>query len=81
MSRDARKIDAPPRDAPRAEPQHWRVRIRIGGVWYPGAVQRWARLSDGSWAVWLCWQTDPEHPTIAPEWAWFAWDPEAIERV
>lgn len=78
MSRDARPIPYPPRSSPRLEPRHSPIRIRIDGVWLPGHVQRWARLPDGDWAVWLSYQADPEHPTVAPVWGWYAWDPEAI---
>jgi hypothetical protein len=62
----------------RVEPRTSHIRIRIDGVWYDGYVQRWTRLDNGSWAVWLCYQQDPVHPTIAPVWGWFAYDPEAI---
>lgn len=81
VPRDAQPIPAPPPGTPRVEPRTSRIRIRIGGIWYDGHVQRWSRLGDGTWACWLCWQTDPEHPTIAPEWGWYRYDPEAIVAV
>jgi len=68
----------PPRSAPRFEPQSSLIRICIDGVWRPGYVQRWARLPGGGWAVWLSWHPDPTHPTIAPVWGWYRYDPEAI---
>lgn len=74
---DAELIPMPPRSAPRFEPRASSIRIRIDGVWYDGYVQRWARLPDG-WAVWLRYQADPEHPTVAPVWGWFRYDPETI---
>lgn len=78
MPRDARRIPYPPPGSVRIEPRHTAIRIRIDGVWRPGNVQRWSRLPDGTLAVWLSYKPDPTAPTVAPVWAWFAWDPEAI---
>lgn len=78
VPRDAQPTPYPPPGAPRIEPRTTRVRIRIAGTWYDGHIQRWSRLPDGTWAAWLSYQTDPEHPTIAPAWGWYAFDPEAI---
>ena len=79
MSRDAQPIDAPPRGSARVEPRTSAIRIRIGGVWRAGHIQRWSRLPDGSWAVWLAWQPEPEHPTLPWRWGWYAYDPETIK--
>lgn len=78
MPRDAQPIPAPPRSSVRVEPQASRIQIRIAGVWRPGHIQRWSRLPDSTWAAWLCWQPDPEHPTLAWRWGWYAYDPETI---
>lgn len=78
MPRDAQPIPYPPPGSQRAEARTTRIRIRIGGTWYNGSTQRWSRLPDGAWACWLCYQADPEHPTIATVWGWYAFDSESI---
>lgn len=78
MPRDAQPIPYPPPGSRRAEPRVSQVRIRIDGIWRHGHIQRWSRLPDGAWACWLCYQADPEHPTIAPVWGWYRYDSESI---
>lgn len=80
VPRNAQPIPHPPAGE-RVEPRTTLIRIRIDGTWYHGHIQRWTRLPDGGWACWLCYQADPEHPTIAPVWGWYAYDPEAIVPV
>ena len=77
VPRDAQPIPYSPAGE-RVDPRNARIRIRINGTWYNGYVQRWTRLPDGTWAAWLCYQADPEHPTIAPVWGWYLYDPETI---
>ena len=81
MPRDAQPIDYPPPGSTRIEPRIQHVQIRIDGVWRHGYIQRWSRLPDSTLAVWLSYQADPEHPTIAPIWGWYAYDPEAVVPV
>jgi len=79
MSPDAQPIDAPPPRWPKRDPRGLgAVWIRIAGRWLPGHIQRWYRLPDGRWGAWLSYHADPEHPTIAPEWGHYAYDPAAI---
>lgn len=81
MPRDAQPISYPPPGSTRVEPQITHIRIRIAGTWRAGHIQRWSRLPDGSWAVWLSYQADPDHPTVAWDWGWFAYDSETIRPV
>lgn len=78
MPRDARPTGYPPPGSPRFEPRSSRIWIRISGRWLPGHIQRWCRLPDKSWVAWLSYPADPDHPTLAPVWGWYAYDPEAI---
>lgn len=78
MPRDAQPVPAPPQSVPRVSPRTSLIWIRIGGRWLPGHVQRWVRLPDGRWAMWAFYQADPEHPTVAPRWGHWLYDPEAV---
>jgi hypothetical protein len=78
MFRDAQLLPALPPGSTRVETRSSRIWIRIGGRWLAGDVQCWRRLPDGRWAAWLCYQADPEHPTVAPVWGHYLYDPEAI---
>lgn len=69
---------APPTGAPRVDTGSPRIWIRIDGTWYVGDIQRWFRLPGGRWDCWLADQADPDHPTVAPVWGNFAYDPETI---
>lgn len=77
VPRDAQPIPHPAAGL-RVEPRTAHIRIRISGTWYDGHIQRWTHLTDGTWACWLSYQADPEHPTVAGKWGWFIYDPEAI---
>jgi len=76
---DAQPIPAPPPRWPKRDTRgRGAVWIRIGGRWLPGHVQRWYRLPRGGWGCWVTYHADPEHPTVAPEWGHYAYDPETI---
>lgn len=78
MPRDAQLVPALPPGARRVETRGTHIWIRIDGRWLRGHIQCWHRVSGGGWTVWLSYQADPEHPTVAPIWGRFAYDPEAI---
>lgn len=78
VPRNAQPIPAPPPGTPKHEPRTSAIWIRIDGRWLPGHIQCWRRLPNGRWTAWLCFQEDPEHPTIAPVWGHYLYDPEAI---
>jgi hypothetical protein len=77
VPRNAQPLPHPPTGR-RIEPRTAHIRIRIDDTWYHGHIQRWTRLDNDTWAVWLNYQADPEHPTIAPIWGWYAYDPKTI---
>lgn len=78
VPRDAVLIPALPPGARRIEARESRIWIRVAGRWLPGHVQCWRRLPDGRLAAWLSFQADPAHPTVAPVWGLYVYDPEAI---
>lgn len=78
MFHDAQSVPAPPPRWPAIQPRSSPIWIRIGGRWLPGHIQSWRRLPNGRWTAWISYQADPEHPTVAPLWGHFLYDPAAI---